>query len=317
MTKAKEFVPGTCTPKVLEDNLLVPAARIAREHNAANMPPMEHIYAHTGMEPTEEFIAVVTSKYWKTDGVRLTVGFMDNPPKALRTRILSHMNAWNKTANVQFVESDTDPQVRISRGKGGYWSYLGTDILLIDKDKQTMNLEGFTMKTPDSEFHRVVRHETGHTLGCPHEHMRKKLVDRIDPAKAIKYFGATQGWSPEQVRRQVLTPLDPSTIKATSVADENSIMCYHIPGGLTKDGKPILGGTDIDASDYAFMGKVYPKPKHDTPATKPHLDAGHAPPGDGHHQCSGFCWHLPNGTRFEADRDISLQQLQMIIEQTR
>ncbi len=36
------------------------------------------------------------------------------------------------------------------------------------------------MQTPESEYHRVVRHETGHTLGFPHEHMRKELVEKID-----------------------------------------------------------------------------------------------------------------------------------------
>ena len=48
-----------------------------------------------------------------------------------------------------------------------------------------MNLEAFTMDTPDSEFFRVVRHETGHTLGFPHEHMRKAIIDRLDPEKVI------------------------------------------------------------------------------------------------------------------------------------
>jgi hypothetical protein len=29
---------------------------------------------------------------------------------------------------------------------------------------------------------------------------------------------------------------------------------------LTKNGKPIIGGKDIDPQDYAFAGKIYPKP---------------------------------------------------------
>jgi hypothetical protein len=191
--------------------------------------------------------------------VRLSVGFMDNPPVDLRARILMHMNAWGQSANVQFTESATDPQVRISRAPGGYWSYLGTDILLIDKARQTMNLEGFTMQTPDSEFYRVVRHETGHTLGCPHEHMRAELVAQIDPEKAIAYYGASQGWSADQVQAQVLTPLDSASLWATAESDRQSIMCYQVPGSLTKTGQPILGGTDIDQLDYDFMAKVYPK----------------------------------------------------------
>jgi hypothetical protein len=36
-------------------------------------------------------------------------------------------------------------------------------------------------------------------------------------------------------------------------------MCYQIPGSLTKDGKPIVGGKDIDAKDRAFAANVYPK----------------------------------------------------------
>ena len=36
-------------------------------------------------------------------------------------------------------------------------------------------------------------------------------------------------------------------------------MCYQIPGTITKSGKPIVGGTDIDKSDYRFVAKIYPK----------------------------------------------------------
>ena len=70
---------------------------------------------------------------------------------------------------------------------------------------------------------------------------------------------ATQGWTEEEVRQQVLTPLEDSSLLGTPHADPNSIMCYQIPGSLTKDGKPIVGGTDIDAEDQAFSAKVYPK----------------------------------------------------------
>lgn len=122
-----------------------------------------------------------------------------------------------------------------------------------------MNLESFTMNTPESEFHRVVRHETGHTLGFPHEHMRRQLVAKIDPKKAIKYFGDSQGWSPQEVRQQVLTPIEEGSILGTAQPDPRSIMCYQIPGAITKDGKPILGGLDIDASDAAFAARIYPK----------------------------------------------------------
>src|SRR5436190_2022576 len=81
----------------------------------------------------------------------------------------------------------------------GYWSNLGTDILLITRGRPTMNLEAFTMTTPDAEFFRVVRHEGGHTLGFPHEHIRKAIIDRLDREKVIADFMTTQGWTRQEV----------------------------------------------------------------------------------------------------------------------
>src|SRR5262249_40573964 len=154
----------------------------------------------------------------------------------------------------------TDPQVRIATTPGlGYWSYLGTDILSIAAGEPTMNLDSFSAATPDSEYARVVRHETGHTMGFPHEHMRRELVAKIDRDKAIKYLEDTQGWTEEEVIQQVLTPIEDSSLLGTPHADPNSIMCYQIPGTITKDGSPIVGGTDIDRLDYEFAGKIYPR----------------------------------------------------------
>lgn len=260
-----------CTPKRLPAEKLIAAAKTAVTLNPLNHAPVERLARiMPGFVPTPERIAVVTTKYWGLQGVKLTVGFMDNPAEDLKKRLLLHMNAWARTANVQFVETKTDPQVRIAReggADGGYWSYVGTDILHIAKKKQTMNLEGFTMQMPESEFHRVVRHETGHTLGFPHEHMRRALVAKLDVAKTIAYFERTQGWSEDEVRAQVLTPIEESTLRGTSV-DAKSIMCYQLPGEITLSGKPIIGGVDIDAKDYAFAGLIYPKKLKGSTAAK-------------------------------------------------
>ena len=210
--------------------------------------------------PVPEALTLVKSKYWGKAGVKLTVGFMDSPAADLRARIVSHMNAWTSWANVTFVETSGQAQVRIARTAGqGYWSYLGTDILSIGKDQPTMNLDSFTMATADSEFFRVVRHETGHTLGFPHEHLRAEIVDRIDREKAISYFMASQGWSRDKVIAQVLTPLDRSALIETAQADARSIMCYWLPGSIMKDGNAVTGGTDIDATDGNFAATVYPR----------------------------------------------------------
>jgi hypothetical protein len=254
-----------CRTKTLPDDLLVAAAARAVAINPANRPNVAKL-ATLGFSPTPKHIAMVTRKYWGVKGVRLTVGFLDNPRPELRKKILRHMNAWGRHANVAFTASQTDPQVRISRvnhppDDAGYWSYLGTEILSIDPGEATMNLEGFTMSTPDAEFFRVVRHETGHTLGFEHEHLRKELVQKIDVQKAIAFFEESDGWDEAETRAQVLTPLRDSTLATSGSADPHSIMCYEIPGEITIDGKPIVGGVNIDATDHAFAAKVYPKRK--------------------------------------------------------
>ena len=247
--------------KSLPARLRDKAAEVAIEVNPANAPSTGSI---TGPEaesmPNKAFLTLLVSKYWGPSPRTLTVSFIEPAtPINLRLKILSHMNAWGKTIGISFALTNGVGQVRISLKGSGYWSYLGTDILLIPKTQPTMNLQGFSLTTPDSEYKRVVRHETGHTLGFPHEHMRKEIIARIDPQKAYAYFWTTYGWPKATVDAQVLTPLKANEIVGTA-PDQQSIMCYQLPGSITKDGKPILGGLDIDALDYAFAGKLYPKP---------------------------------------------------------
>jgi hypothetical protein len=218
-----------------------------------------------GNEPTglANFeLAVMLNKRWRGSNIRLTTGFMDTRSAELRKLILSHLNAWSKTCGVRFVESNTDPTIRIARWDGpdwgGYWSYEGRDCEGIPADEPTMNLEGFTARTSLKEFKRVVRHEAGHTLGFPHEHLRQEVVGKIDPRKAYAYFRRVEGWTKRQVDEQVLTPIERRFLFG-SRPNPNSIMCYQLPGEITRDGKPILGGTDIAADDYAFAATIYPK----------------------------------------------------------
>ena len=257
------IIVKSCSIKTLPQEHWIKAAERARTINPANAPAVRQLNRMIpGAVIPPLHIAALTTKYWNSGVVRLTVGFLDSPSAALAKRILSHMNAWGKYGNVKFVQTKSNPQVRIARVEGdGYWSYLGTDILSIKASDPTLNLDGFTMQTIDSEFYRVVRHETGHTLGFPHEHMRKEIVSRIDPDKAKAYFKKSDNWSPQEVTDQVLTPLDQSSLIATAKPDDKSIMCYWLPAEIMKDGKAVPGGTDIDKLDGQFAAQLYKKTK--------------------------------------------------------
>ncbi|MGY4366692.1 hypothetical protein ACVW1A_002757 [Bradyrhizobium sp. LB1.3] len=265
-----------CRPKSLQLDMLANAERKALIINPANEAE-RHTIERTaiGRRGGARRIAVVIGRKWPVKGVQLSVSFMDSPKSDLRRRILLHMNAWGQKANVKFAETSGVGQVRIARldspeDEAGYWSYVGTEILEIDKGKPTMNLEGFTMRTSEAEFKRVVRHEAGHTLGFDHEHMRSDIVKLIDRDKAIRFFDEDQGWTPEEVDEQVLTPLAKKSIMGTKEADPVSIMCYQLPAAIMKNGKPIKGGNDINPRDHAFAASLYPKKSRT--ATPPPLD---------------------------------------------
>jgi hypothetical protein len=247
-----------CSVKVLPARLHAKAALLARRINPVNGPLREPLPGRSVL-PQVQRLTLDTGRYWGPASRTLSVSFMESADADLRARIVSHMNAWSVEAGVgiDFTETAGTGQVRISREPGGFFSYLGTDVLLVPPSLQTMNLESFTMGTPESEYRRVVRHETGHTLGFPHEHMRRELVERIDPQKAYPYFLRTQGWDQQTVDEQVLTPLGEADIFGTP-PDQDSIMCYQLPGAITFDGRPIRGGVDINATDAAFAASIYP-----------------------------------------------------------
>lgn len=256
----------TCTPKQLTRAQLDFAIERAMKLNPVNAAGSRMVgRTPIGRSGGRVRLTLNINFRWPVTGTKLTVRFLDSPGADLKKRILLHMNAWGKAANVEFAATSGRAQVRISRldhpdSVAGYWSYVGTQILGIhDQNEPTLNLEGFTMQTPETEFKRVVRHEAGHTLGFEHEHMRSELVKRIDRKKAIRYFDVTQGWTAQETMEQVLTPLAVKSIMGTTEADPTSIMCYEMPGLITKDGNPIVGGRDINATDYKFAASIYPK----------------------------------------------------------
>jgi hypothetical protein len=240
-----------CTIKQLPEQDWLEAATTAIAENPVNSPPAP-------VSPAR--MAVETTKYWGKGGIDLAVAFMEPCPTDLRDRILAHANAWSKTANIKYRWTATvaSAQVRITREDDGYWSYLGTDILHIPVNQATMCFQGFTMKTPESEYLRVVPHEFGHTNGFPHEQFLPEFVALLDPEKVIPWAMRYTGWTRQEVIDQMLTPLPAGSYRMSAHADINGVMAYSFPASVTRDGKPIPGGVGIDQIDAAFAAEIYP-----------------------------------------------------------
>lgn len=268
-----EFVG--CSLRELPAESLLEAGEIAYGENPSNRPDAAQVLRLVpDTVDLPQRIAVLTSKYWGNKGVKLGVWF-DTGNSGLKAKLLQYMNRWRtsnqKGSNVTFTEvSFGMSNIRVGFDNTGYWSYLGTDCLASFLAGQpTMNFQAFTVNTPESEYKRVVCHEAGHALGFPHEHMRVALINRLDRAKTISYFMQTQGWSQQEVIQQVLTPLNEANLISSGEADATSIMTYQLPGTITKDGQPIPGGVDINATDYEFVSKIYPPTTPPPPPVEP------------------------------------------------
>lgn len=119
-------------------------------------------------------------KYCGKRAVRLSVSFLDGASLVLRRRIVEHMNAGSDTPMcgsrwlIATATSGSRASTTWSEAATGRTS--GPTSCRFDADQPTLNPEGFTMDTTESEFRRVVRHEAGHSLGFVHEHMRSEFV---------------------------------------------------------------------------------------------------------------------------------------------
>lgn len=201
-------------------------------------------------------LGVVKSKRWRpghTIKIKLIRG-----SKKIREKVEMYAREWTRHANIhmEFVDDIRRAEVRVSFVRGGSWSMVGTDCLTRTTGA-TMNFGWLDDKTPDYEVARTVYHEFGHALGCVHEHQNPRGGILWDEAKVYDHYAAAMGWGRDKVDRNVLAKYKTDTTQFSRF-DDASIMLYHFPRELTRNGHFVNPNYDLSPRDIAFIGRMYP-----------------------------------------------------------
>jgi hypothetical protein len=247
-----------CTDRSLSAEQLVEASRRAIQETPENVPTVTTTALPGVYTPQPEEIAILTGKKWQT-GRTLRVRFLDGLP-SVQTKVENLARQWSNFANISFeFGAQANADIRISFSPGGSWSYLGTDVLVIPQNEQTMNFGWLTPSSSDDEISRVTLHEFGHALSAIHEHQSPAANIPWDTQAVYAYYMAPpNSWTKEQIDRNIFSKYS-STLTNASSFDPESIMLYAIPNSLTIGDYEVGWNRVLSATDKSFIGAIYPR----------------------------------------------------------
>lgn len=249
-----------CHDAVAPAELRLRAARIALLENPANaVPAVPMAQFGAALEvPTPLAAVMLTGKRWKP-GRTISISFLDGD-YALHKRVRYYANKWLDCANLKFnwISGRSEAgEVRITFARGGSWSYLGTDALVIPRPRPTMAFGWIDAGSGADEVRRVVLHEFGHMLGLGHEQAHPEVAIPWDKDAAYAYYARTNGWSRSEVDAQVFQRYAVGQTNFSKY-DRRSIMGYAISNELTIGDFEVPWNTKRSKTDRAFVRTQYP-----------------------------------------------------------
>ncbi|MEV6286245.1 hypothetical protein [Kribbella sp. NPDC051770] len=242
-----------CVDRTLEDDLVLEAAERAVDERPANAPDAPK--PRTKQQRLR--LALETRRMW-SNGRTLRIAFLDGSA-AQREGVRALATEWTNHAKLRFafVDDPRTAEVRIAFVPGGSWSLVGTEALTAAPSEPTMNFGWLREDEPD-EWQPVVLHEFGHAIGCVHEHSSPAAGIPWDlPAVYRHYGGPLNGWSDEEIERNLLTKYATSQTRHTAF-DPRSIMLYAIPPELTAGRYEVKANRTLSVLDREFIAQSYP-----------------------------------------------------------
>jgi serralysin len=237
----------------------VPVIGKLPEKTSINVPEIRSDGSVIGV--TKQPLVGLPDKMW-TAGQTLTVS-MTGGSAIVRSKVRLFAEEWTNYANIKFnfVDDAAIADIKIHFSKGGSWSTIGRDALLVPFDFPTMNFGWLNDDTPDDEVRRVVLHEFGHALGLTHEHQSPTAGIPWNKEKVYSYYRITQNppWSKEDVDSNVFMKYEVSSTNYSQY-DPTSIMHYSIPPELTLDGSSVPENTTLSNTDIEYIRLWYPQP---------------------------------------------------------
>lgn len=209
-------------------------------------------------------------KKWP-QGSTLKILFLSGGTPEYIDSVKSAIATWGRLVNLHFTYVTTAPaDIRISfNSSGGAWSFIGTDAKYqTNQSSATINLGFWQYGANGKKTNAVALHEFGHALFMTHEQQNPNHPICWKTQVVIDELKQTNGWTPQMVWDNVLTPADPNQ-SITTPFDPLSIMLYQIPGRWTCDGTSYSGGSVLSAVDKAFISGIYPKTTNPPPPPPP------------------------------------------------
>jgi hypothetical protein len=239
------------------------SADIAKVENPLNVPLVKIRKSFGGPSEHDPLsMAILTGTRWENGRV-LKVRFL-NGIEQIHTKVEQIAKEWERYANIklQFIQNG-NAEIRIAfkwNGDRGSWSALGTDALLRNQTRPTMNFGWLETNTSNDEYNRVVLHEFGHALGCIHEHQNPHPSGEIPwdkDAVYTYYMGAPNNWKKEDVDHNLFRKYNQESTNFSEF-DRESIMTYWIPNEHTIGDFEVPRNKQLSQTDKSFIQSIYP-----------------------------------------------------------